>query len=141
MPKTKKLHEVGKLRAVINFLFSKIINFQKQYKDMKTAEILHINRQELKKISNTLRTAKEQGEIKTINEGLVKLYTEQGNSNLKTYDQWQKEGKQVKKNEKALYLWSKETEKTIEENGEVKTFTYFPILPVFSESQVYTISK
>lgn len=108
---------------------------------MNNTGITNQKRHELKEISTTLREAKDKGEIKTINEGLLQIYSAQGHGVLKTYRQWEKEGKQVKKNEKALYLWSSKTEITINENGQEKTITFFPILAVFSENQVYTPSK
>ena len=108
---------------------------------MKTSEYTKEKRQELKGISNTLRQAKEKGEIKTINEGLAQIYASQGHEQLKTYAQWLAEGKQVKRNAKALYLWSRQKEKTIDENGQPHTFTYFPLLAVFSSSQVYDLKN
>lgn len=104
---------------------------------MKTNEILQAKRQELKEISNTLKEAKENGEISSINEGLKQIYYLQGHTNLKTYDQWKREGKQVKRNEKALYLWRKRSSFSIEESNEKREVVYFPMLAVFSENQVY----
>jgi len=106
---------------------------------MKTLEFKKQKRYELKEISNTLREAKEKGEIKTINEGLKQIYSLQGYSNLKTFEQWKREGKQVKKNEKAIYLWRRQSTFIINENGERKEITYFPLLAVFSEQQVYNL--
>ena len=126
-------------RVKSNFILKS--NLLKQGKFMKTTEILQAKRRELKEISNTLRDAKTNGEIQTINEGLKQIYSEQGHSDLKTYEEWKQQGMQVKRNEKALYLWRRQTEKTIDENGEQKTITFFPMIALFSENQVYQPSK
>lgn len=104
---------------------------------MKTNSEIKAIRQNLKGTSATLRELKENGSIKTINEGLKNIYSLQGNKELRTFEQWQKAGYKIKRGEKALYLWGKQTEKTITENGEEKEIQFFPIIPVFSENQVY----
>lgn len=108
---------------------------------MKSFSNIQEKRQYLKGISDTLRELKENGSIKTINEGLKAIYSEQGNTELKTFEQWQRAGYQVKRGEKALYLWGRQTEKTISENGEEKEIQFFPIIPVFSNTQVYNTKK
>ena len=77
---------------------------------MKSFLNIQEKRQYLKGISATLRELKENGSIKTINEGLKNIYSLQGNKELRTFEQWQKAGYQVKRGEKALYLWGKQTE-------------------------------
>ena len=104
---------------------------------MKTKEETQAKRMELKEISKTLTELKENGSISTINEGLKAIYKEQGHRELKTFDQWEKVGMHVKRGAKALYLWGKQTAKTITENGEEKEIKYFPMLAVFSDLQVY----
>ena len=94
-------------------------------------------REEMKNISLTIREMKENGSIQTINEGLKEIYKAQGNEDLRTFEQWQKAGFQVKKGAKALYLWGRQTAKKIIEDGQEKEITYFPLVPVFSENQVY----
>ena len=98
---------------------------------------IQAKRMELKEISKTLTELKTAGSITTINEGLKAIYTQQGHHELKTFDQWEKVGMHVKKGAKALYLWGKQTAKTINENGEEKKIKYFPMLAVFSDLQVY----
>ncbi len=112
-----------------------------QYKNMKSNLNIQEKRQELKGISATLRELKENGEIKTINEGLKDIYKMQGNTDLRTYQQWQKAGFQVKKGAKAIYLWGRQTEKTITENGQEKEVSFFPLVAVFPRNQVYQPSK
>ena len=62
---------------------------------MKTTEILQAKRRELKEISNTLRDAKTNGEIQTINEGLKEIYKQQGNADLRTFEQWKKAAESI----------------------------------------------
>lgn len=95
-------------------------------------------RMELKEISKTLAELKENGSIKTINEGLKSIYQEEGHREFKTYDQWTKAGLHVKRGAKALYMWGKQTAKTITDQGEEKEIKYFPLVAVFSDLQVYT---
>lgn len=106
---------------------------------MKTNAEKQQKREYLKNISAPLLELKNMGEIKSVNEGLKNIYSLQGNKELRTFEQWQKAGYQVKRGEKALYLWGKQTEKTITENGEEKEIQFFPIIPVFSENQVYNL--
>jgi len=98
---------------------------------------IQAKRMELKEISKTLLELKSTGSISTVNEGLKAIYNEQGHRELKTFDQWEKVGMHVKRGAKALYLWGKQTAKTINENGEEKEIKYFPMLAVFSDLQVY----
>ena len=104
---------------------------------MKSNSNIKQKREEIKIISTTLKELKENGSIQTINEGLKEIYKQQGNADLRTYDQWKKAGFQIKRGAKALYLWGRQTAKTVNENGEEKEITYFPLVAVFSENQVY----
>lgn len=104
---------------------------------MKSDSNIKAKRQEIKNISLAIRELKENGSIKTINEGLKEIYNQQGNADLRTYDQWKKAGFQIKRGAKALYLWGRQKAKTVTEDGEEKEITYFPLVPVFSENQVY----
>lgn len=104
---------------------------------MKSVSNIKQKRMEIKSISITLKELKENGSIQTINEGLKEIYKQQGNEELRTFDQWKKAGFQIKKGAKAFYLWGRQTAKTVTENGEEKEITYFPLVAVFSENQVY----
>lgn len=96
---------------------------------------------ELKEISATLAELKQNGGITTINEGLKSIYEKEGHQELKTYEQWERAGMQVKRGAKALYLWGRQTAKTITENGEEKEIKFFPLVPLFSDNQVYNPNK
>ena len=104
---------------------------------MKTNEAIKAKRQEMKNISLTIRELKENGSIQTITEGLKEIYKAQGNADLRTFEQWKKAGFQVKRGAKALYLWGRQTAKKVTDEGEEKEITYFPLVAVFSENQVY----
>lgn len=105
---------------------------------MNNTSNIKAERVKLKFLSRQFSALKEAGTIRTINEGLKLIYLQHGHTILKTHDQWEQEGKRIKRGAKALYLWGKQTVKTIEENGEPKEIKYFPLVALFSENQVYT---
>ena len=104
---------------------------------MKTTSTIQKKRSEIKEISQTLKELKVHGDIKIINVGLKEIYRQQGNTDLRTFQQWKSAGYQVKRGQKAIYLWGRQTRKTITENGQERESTFCPLLPVFSENQVY----
>ena len=79
----------------------------------------------------------EAGEIKTINQGLIELYALQGNTDLKTFDEWLKQGKKIHKGASALHLWGKKQTKTIIKDEREVEISFFPMKPFFSSAQVY----
>ncbi|HRZ97719.1 MAG TPA: hypothetical protein P5084_09185 [Paludibacter sp.] len=94
-------------------------------------------REYLKKISQPLTELKESGAIESINAGLKAIYSAQGHEVLKTFEQWTSAGYRVKQGAKALYLWGKQTARTITEEGEEKEIKFFPLVALFSDLQVY----
>ena len=98
---------------------------------------IQAKRKELKEISKNLLELKNSGSIASVNEGLKTLYSEQGHAELKTFEQWERVGMHVKKGSKALYLWGRQTAKTITEDGQEKEIKFFPLVALFSDSQVY----
>ncbi len=104
---------------------------------MKTNSNLQQKREYLKQISQPLKELKKSGSIESINEGLKSIYSAQGHRVLKTFDQWTDAGYRIKQGAKALYLWGKQTAKIITEEGEEKEIKYFPLVALFSDSQVY----
>ena len=91
----------------------------------------------LKEISQNFLELKNSGNLTSVNEGLKALYNEQGHAELKTFEQWERAGMHVKKGAKALYLWGRQTAKTITEDGEEKEIKFFPMVALFSDLQVY----
>ena len=104
---------------------------------MNTASNIQAKRMELKEISKTLKELKQNGGINTINEGLLSIYNLQGHRELKTFEQWERQGMRVKRGAKALYLWGRQTTKIISEQGQEKEIQYFPLVPLFSDIQIY----
>jgi len=90
----------------------------------------------LRETSNTVEELMKTGKIKAINlnDGLLVFYNgKRKNAVWMTLEQWQTAGYSVRKGETAQMIWGKKIDKT-NEAGEA--FSYFPILFVFSNSQV-----
>lgn len=104
-------------------------------KDSKLIE----NRKKLIAISQPAKVLVKIGKFDTVNEAITSIYAEQGHKNLKTFRQWLKEGRPVKKGEKALLLWGepvKRRGKKADQEAEEAKDSFFPICYVFSENQV-----
>lgn len=101
-------------------------------------------RERLKNMSQEVKPLVEAGKYEHINEALIEAYKDENNTEFKSYQEWLKEGYQVRKGEKAFLLWGKpkEIEKTEgKEEQESKSekeegYTYFPVAYVFSNAQV-----
>lgn len=116
-------------------------------KDTTMNENMKAKREELKAISAGFKMLVKEGAIDSINTGLTQYYAEQGNTTLKSYRQWRKEGYQVKKGSKALLLWGEPkpihkpgqepAQKPGQEPGQEETF--FPLAYVFSNLHVQPI--
>lgn len=104
---------------------------------METKSNIQEKREYLKQISQPLGELKQSGAIESINAGLKAIYSAQGHRVLKTFDQWAQSGYRVKQGVKALYLWGKQTAKTITEEGQEKEIKFFPLVALFSDLQVY----
>ena len=90
----------------------------------------------LRETSNTVEELMKTGKIKAanLNDGLLVFYNgKRKNAVWMTLEQWQTAGYSVRKGETAQMIWGKKIDKT-NEAGEA--FSYFPILFVFSNSQV-----
>ena len=102
-------------------------------------------REYLKGLSAGLGKLKKEGKIDSVNEALEEIYAQQGHTELKTYNQWKKEGYQVKKGEHALLLWGRPKAGQQEEAGQEPTDTesskFFPLAFVFSNLQVYNLNQ
>lgn len=106
-----------------------------------SAKTIQEKREILKKLSAPLKALLKSEAIDTINDGLKILYANQGHTILKTLRQWNKEGKHVKKGEKALCLWGRpkqqeqepEPTDTAEEHDPLN---FYPLCYVFSNLQV-----
>jgi hypothetical protein len=90
----------------------------------------------LRETSNTVEELMKTGKIKAanLNDGLLVFYNgKRKNAVWMTLEQWQTAGYSVRKGETAQMIWGKKVDKT-NEAGEA--FSYFPILFVFTNSQV-----
>lgn len=97
-------------------------------------EAAQARRNELKEISQTVKTLVKAGEFKTVNEALIKKIYKQGNATtFKTIDEWNKEGYKVRKGSKAYAIWGKE----IEVQNEDSIIKFFPLVYLFSNEQVF----
>jgi hypothetical protein len=93
-------------------------------------------RENLKKTSNTVKELMEAGKIKAtnLNDALLESYNgKKKNQVWLPLELWQAAGYSVRKGETAQMIWGKKVDKA-NEAGE--SFSYFPILYVFSSSQV-----
>lgn len=93
-------------------------------------------REALKKMSAGLQQLVKSGALESVNEGLKQIYEEQGHAVLKSFHQWKKEGKKVRKGEKALLLWGRPQKGKEKEEGTESDYTYYPVSYVFSDRQV-----
>jgi hypothetical protein len=90
----------------------------------------------LRETSNTVQELLDAGKIKAsnLNDGLLAFYNgKRKNTVWMTLEQWQTAGYSVRKGETAQMIWGKKIDKT---NDAGEAFSYFPILFVFSNSQV-----
>ena len=92
-------------------------------------------------LSFEAKTLMHLGKCCSVNEGLKIIYGQQGHNELKRYDEWTAEGKQVRRGEKALLLWgskrqANKQEVTAEDTTENDKYKFFPICYVFSNLQV-----
>ena len=86
-------------------------------------------------------------EAMTINSIIIdKFYTDEENKEFHTFYDWKKEGKKVKKGEKAFLIWGRKrkTEQEgpaqVEQGEDTKNaFSFFPLAYLFSNKQVERI--
>ncbi|MDL5051508.1 ArdC-like ssDNA-binding domain-containing protein [Oscillatoria amoena NRMC-F 0135] len=99
-------------------------------------------RERLKLLSLEVKDLVEDETFYTINDAIVEtLYKDETHREFKSYRQWKKEGKQVRKGEKAFLLWArpKQIQKPIAEappENLEEMIKYFPIAYLFSNAQV-----
>lgn len=110
---------------------------------MKTKSKINEKRQLLKGLSTPIKMMVKEGRFNSVNDGLKSIYAEEGHTELKTIQQWNRDGKQVKKGEKALLLWGspRKFEKVNTDTDQVDEMDFFPICFVFSNQQVIKSKK
>jgi len=94
-------------------------------------------------MSITVRPLVDGGQFDNVNNAVIEtFYRKEGNTEFNTYKQWKEKGYQVKKGERAFFVWAKplaalqaeKGEEPPEENGK-----YFPLCFLFSNRQVEPI--
>ena len=96
-------------------------------------------REALRQLSNQVKIMIDSGEldVANINEGLIRLYSQDGHSEFKTFHQWKKDGKSIKKGSKAFTVWASPQEiPHPDPESDDEEMTYFPICYLFSNKQV-----
>lgn len=109
-----------------------------------SASTIQEKREILKQLSKPLQVLAKSEAIENVNEGLKGIYRQEGHITLKTLRQWNKEGKRVRKGERALCLWGKpklreqKADNSTTEQGkdEKNPLNFFPVCYVFSNQQV-----
>lgn len=104
--------------------------------ETKTTSKISERKAALRETSNTVQELMGAGKLKAsnLNDGLLVFYNgKRKNAVWMTLEQWQTAGYSVRKGETAQMIWGKKVDKT-NEAGEA--FSYFPILFVFTNSQV-----
>lgn len=104
-------------------------------------KIMNEKREFLKRMSSELMEEVKSGKFESINKGLISVYEKHGYKNLKPAQVWAELGYKIKKGAQAVHIWGTKIEKEIEENGEKKIIFFCPLLPVFSELQVYNTNN
>lgn len=107
---------------------------------------MKIKREELKGISRMIQQAVKSGMYRSVNEGLVAMYADQGHTEIHSFKRWLERGFVVRRGEKALLLWGEPRNGGKQEKPEKKTdnkdedeYKFFPLAYVFSQLQVETI--
>lgn len=104
-------------------------------------------RKALKDLCNTLQAAaKAAGMEETPNELLREFYAQAGHKELKTFNEWKREGYYIRKGEKAILLWgkpkpsrlSKEIAKMEGKPEEEAENDFYPLAYLYSNKQVET---
>jgi len=103
--------------------------------------IYKMRRENLKQLSRTLQLQMKSGaaDFDSVNEGLIQLYTADGeHSTFKTFQQWKDEGKFIIKGSKAFVIWGspRKAVRPEAEEGEDDEFKYWPLCYLFSNKQV-----
>ena len=85
-----------------------------------SAKTIQEKREILKGLSKPLQQLVKEGAISTVNDGLKEIYAQAGHTQLKTLQQWNKDGKRIEKGSHALCLWGtpKQTDKQQQEDNQ-----------------------
>ncbi|MFA9219671.1 MAG: ArdC-like ssDNA-binding domain-containing protein [Sediminibacterium sp.] len=100
-------------------------------------------RQQLKDMSQQVKPLVKQELFDNVNEAVIAtFYRTEGNTEFHTYRQWKEKGFQVRKGERAFFVWAKPLNALQEEQGketDEESSRYFPLCFLFSNLQVEPI--
>lgn len=107
-----------------------------------SAKNIQEKREILKGLSKPLQQLVKEAAIPTVNDGLKAIYAQSGHTELKTLQQWNKNGKRVSKGSHALCLWGApkpmdKQQQDDNQDGANDPADFYPICFVFSNLQVY----
>lgn len=132
---------------------------EQQFTEVNTPDVpnshIHESRQQLLALTHQVKSLVEEGKFETINEAIVETcYRDETHHEFKKYGEWQKEGYQVHKGEKAFVLWGRpqtHEKEDPQQNKETKgqsadvlhedSYQYYPVAYVFSDAQVSEINR
>ncbi len=102
-------------------------------------------RQQLSELSTTVKPLVTSGQFDNVNEAVIEtFYRKEGNTEFNTYKQWKEKGFQVRKGEKAYFVWAKPLAALQAEQGketDEDSRKYFPLCFLFSNRQVEPIKQ
>lgn len=103
--------------------------------DNSRKEAAQARREELKELSKAVKPLIDEGKYQKVNEAIIAVYKSRtGATEFKTFKQWKKDGKSVKKGESAFAVWGRPKES--EDNDEEQDFKYWPMCYLFNDTQV-----
>lgn len=97
------------------------------------------SRERLKELTEEVRPLIDQCRFETVNDALIAVhYRNEEHYTFNTYQGWRKEGKQVRKGEKAFLVWArpKDLLRENDETGKEDHQKFFPVAHIFSNAQV-----
>lgn len=95
----------------------------------------------MKQMSEIAKPLVEAGQFEKLNEAIIALfYRKDGAEVFNTFQQWRKQGMQVKKGSKAVFVWAKPLSAQAADKGEPfdpeKGNDFYPLCFLFSNLQV-----
>lgn len=103
-------------------------------------------REALKQMSEIAKPLVEAGQFEKLNEAIIALfYRRDGADTFHTFHQWKKQGMQVKKGSKAVFVWAKPLSAQAADKGEPfdpeSKNDFYPLCFLFSNLQVEAIAE
>lgn len=102
-------------------------------------------RQKLIGLSASVKVLVESGQFDSVNDALIALYLSRHPeaSFFRTFNEWKKEGKKVRKGEKGFLVWGRKLKRQLKdqegdgvESEGARLSKFFPLAYVFADTQV-----